>query len=128
MMIRQLCSVGLPVEGLEATRTGPAGLGFGAVAGSDEGRCTPASLTRDSSPEVTYNSLVQVSKTIDEYRTWRKSLTLAPGEKVGFFPTMGALHDGHLVCCNGFTIHPNSCLQLIPAGRILLVRPRKTAQ
>ncbi|MDQ3001273.1 MAG: pantoate--beta-alanine ligase [Fibrobacterota bacterium] len=37
---------------------------------------------------------MQILKTIEDYRSWRKSLD--PDRSVGFVPTMGALHTGHL--------------------------------
>ncbi|KAH3682525.1 hypothetical protein WICPIJ_006516 [Wickerhamomyces pijperi] len=43
---------------------------------------------------MTSSALPQVFKTIKSYREWRRSLTNTV--KIGFIPTMGALHQGHL--------------------------------
>lgn len=37
---------------------------------------------------------MQILKTREELRAWR--LSLSPGQTLGFVPTMGALHEGHL--------------------------------
>lgn len=37
--------------------------------------------------------MMQIFRTIESYRKWRRSL---PSDRVGFVPTMGFLHEGHL--------------------------------
>lgn len=42
-----------------------------------------------------FEGKMQIFRTLDEYRRWRRALPST--ETVAFFPTMGCLHEGHLV-------------------------------
>ena len=71
-------------------------------------RGVAAKLAAQSAPAFAQQRAIHVFKTIAEVRAWRKE-QFAAKKSVGFVPTMGALHEGHIQ----LTRHARECDKVV---------------